>query len=335
MAHEAGTVSSIDDLMTKLDTFATSAGWTRHNTDLSLDYFTLSQDDCYVTFRWSGLTDTNLAIYQSLGFIADGTLPHLQTDDSGNGSTTSPATTERRVNFTDGTVGGAFSGPFVGYEFFASEGATPTIYVVVEVVAGVFRHFCFGNAIKTNDWTGGGFVGGHYWANAITPIDNPINTQHTFLTDGLNSSSSAAATLHVEGMPGQLAAEKWGVFMSFSSTGTDTGGNNRLELFGTPRAGLYTRSMAWLHASQLNAYKPLTPINIIHRDTGVSPNAWYWLGELPDIAIVNMAFYSAGDEITVGSDTWVVFPWVRNIYNSPGSNTEESWNGGVAYKKVI
>jgi len=87
-----------------------------------------------------------------------------------------------------------------------------------------------------------------------------------------------------------------------------------------------------MRASQLAAYKPMWPIATLYRDTTATPDVWIWLGEMPDIAGINMAYFSGGDIITVGGQDWVIFPVVRNQYLN--ADTEESWNAGVAYKKV-
>ena len=50
--------------------------------------------------------------------------------------------------------------------------------------------------------------------------------------------------------------------------------------------------------------------------------------------ILNIRNLSPGDEITIGAGTWKVFPWIRKQFNQDGVN-EESWNAGVAYKKIV
>jgi hypothetical protein len=74
-------------------------------------------------------------------------------------------------------------------------------------------------------------------------------------------------------------------------------------------------------------------MQVTWEDRTVTPEKWVILGEIPDMAIVNMKNLNPGDEIIIGSDTWVVFPWVRKQFLQ--ANTEESWNAGVAYKKIL
>ena len=331
MARETGTASSIQDLVEKLKIFAsglTTTPWTVDEWSTANGRCTIHRGTCYVSFRW-GAAGNQMAIYQSLGY-AGAVAPHTHTDDSGNGSTTSPPTTGRRVNFTDG-AGAVNAGPFVAYDFLASEGATPTIYVVVETVNNLFRHFGFGNLVKTNDYVGGEFVFGHAWGTGATDTDNPKSNAHNFLMDGFGNVVADQATVHLEGFPGQAVGGKWGVCFNTTSTGTDRAGVARLQLFGGGRSGLYGYALGWIRASQANAHKLLLPIGLLLRSTAASPHTWRWLGEMPDIALFNMHFYAPGDEIVVGgTDTWVVYPWVRK--QALLANTEESWNAGIAYR---
>lgn len=338
MAYQTGSATSIDDLIDKLVTFATGLSttpWTLENSGLGYDWCTLSRGGCYVSFRW-GAAGTGLAVYQSIGYGAtDAQDPTINTGDSGNGAfTTVP--TERQVNFTDGNLN-ANPGPYTAYHFFAGEGDEPYVYVVVESASGVFRHFGFGNLVKSNDFTGGEFAYGHLWSQNTSYVDSPSNTFSDFLLDMMHvSSSEDAATMHLEGLPGQGASDKWGVFSGDGAPGNDGDGNPRVPLSGSSRSGLYGYHLSWMQMSQMSAYKLLVPIVALYRDTTTSPDTWYWLGEMPGVAIVNMANFSPGDEITVGSDTYVVFPWVRKQFTPPsGGDVEESRNAGVAYKKVV
>lgn len=337
MAYQTGTASSIEDLVEKLKIFAAGLGttpWTVDEWDPTNNQCTLHRGSCYVSFWWAE-SGTALGIYQSLGFINTSTLAYNQTDDSGNGATSTPITTGRRVNFTNGTGGGGSvnAGPYTAYHFFAGEGSTPYIYIVVEMSTGVYRHFGFGNLVKASDFTGGEFVYGHVWATD-TNADAPSANAQCFLLDGLGNVPADQATMHLEGLPGQAVGSKWGVFYNTTtSIGNDRAGNARLQLFGGARGGLYGYSLAWMRASQLAAHKLMIPVVAMLRSTAASPHTWRYLGEMPDVRLLNIHFFNPGDEITVGADTYVVFPWVRKQYLV--SNTEESWNAGVAYKKVV
>jgi hypothetical protein len=279
----------------------------------------------YVSFAWDNTDQDQLAIYQSLGYTGGNDID-AHPDDSGNGDST-PATvnSERRVNFES-------TGPYTAYYFFASDDAPYYCHVVVEVTSGVFRHFGFGTIIKVNDWTGGEYAYGHIWNQSTGAIDVPGSTQHSVGLDSNASNNADGATMHIEGVGNQGVNEKWGTFSS-SSSGTDTAGENRALLFGGMRGGWWARYVSVLRPSTLNAFVPISPVPVFYRDASTTPDTMMYLGQMRHVGIVNMHNFSPGDEITVGSETWVVFPWVRKQYLE--ADTEESWNAGYAYRKIV
>ncbi len=323
MSYETGTATGIEDLVDKLFTFATglTTPWTQDALNLTTDQGTMHMNDCFVSFRWDATTRTDLALYQSTAYSA--TVPHLMTGDSGAGSTVSPATTERRVNFTS-------TGPFTAYHFFAADDAPFYIHAVVEVVPGRFRHFGFGLLVKNGNWRGGEYCYGHFCSQSASYIDLPSSPQHAAGLDHTAVIDMAAMRLNGNDFPNESASTVWAVF-STAAAGNDTAGNPRANVIGGARSGLWGYALGWIPTSVANAYKPLIPIDIIYIDQATTPDTWCWLGHQRDVAIVNMKNLTAGQEITVGADTWKVFPWVRKQYLL--TNTEESWNAGWAYRK--
>jgi len=327
VAYETGTASDIGDLVDKLFTFSTGLSttpWTEDELDITTArQGTLHLGDCYVSFRWDGTVETDLGLYQSLGWTS-GTEAHLMPDDSGNGDTSVPINSGRRVNLGS-------TGPYLAYHFFAGEGDDPYIYVVVHVSSGVYRHFGFGNLRKFGTWTGGEFVYGHVWSTA--DADNVAYSQHSFLLDGVYSSTADCATMHAEGLSSQGGSEKWVCLTSrIAPAGSDRAGEDRQVFCGGSRSGFWGAYLGALRYSSPQAFKPLMTIPVIEYDQSASPDVWRWMGEMVDVAIVNMHAFTPGQEVTVGTDTWMVFPWVRKRYEQDGA--EESWNAGVAYKKV-
>jgi hypothetical protein len=322
LQFETGTPSSVEDLVNKLQTFAAAHNFTVDNYDATNDECTIHESNMYVHFGWDG-TGTDLNICQSLGYTP-ATAIDVMPNDSGNGSATIGI--ERRVEFLA-------AGPWTSYEFYCEDGAGGDpmyIHVVVQISAGIYRHFGFGTIDKINDWTGGEYAYGHIWEQGATNIDSPASVSHVFVLDGTSSPSLSNATMHMEGIGLQGGSEKWGVFGA-SVTGTDTAGQTRRVLFGGSRDGLWLRFMRHIHNSNLNSYIPIIPIPVVYRDTGTAPDTWIWLGQQPNVGIVNMNNLSAGDTITLGGETWVVYPWARKQHLL--ANTEESWNAGIVYRK--
>lgn len=331
MAYETGVATSAEDLIDKLFTFLTDSGifttpWTQDNLDTSGNKASIHLGNVYVHFQWTDSPGNAIAICQSLGFLLTTTAIDQHTNDSGNGVPT--ITTERRAQFN-------VAGPWTKYHFYAYEGDNASVYVVVEETPGIFRHAIgFGTAIKYNDFTGGEFAHGGYWNQSSLYVDAPSSPWHALLLDGSNASTQEllGGTMHVEGMPNGPSGHKWGVFVDDTVASNDGDGNGRVILFGASRGGPWVRELSWMRTSQLNSYKILIPITLWYRDTTDTPDEVIPLGEMPNVAVVNMANFSPGEEIAVGSDTWMVFPWVRKQMLSV--DTEESRHGGFAYKKV-
>jgi hypothetical protein len=55
---------------------------------------------------------------------------------------------------------------------------------------------------------------------------------------------------------------------------------------------------------------------------------------VPDVFRVNMKSLDAEQEITVGSDTYTVFPLINNDANNTLSNEGYSGYEGLAYRKI-
>jgi len=68
-----------------------------------------------------------------------------------------------------------------------------------------------------------------------------------------------------------------------------------------------------------------------------SENLLVWAGQAPNVRMCSVKDYNAGDEVTYGSDTWVVFPVLRKTEMSELGiqNTVASGPAGYAYKKVL
>jgi len=335
MAYETGSVASTEELVSKLFTFLTNGvifttPWVQDNYDAGTNKASIHLGSCYVHFLWDDSTKMNIGVYQSLGYLTSGTQQDSHTNDSGNGNgATAPVVSERRAYFN-------VAGPWTKYHFFAYED-TACVYVVVEETPGIFRHpFGFGNIVKLNDWIGGEFAYGCWWNPNSSYIDVPSALWHSMLLDGSTVATNelVSATMHVVGMPNGPASHKWGVFTSDTSLANDGDGNGRVPLWGSSRGGPWVRELSWMRSTHLSSYKVLIPITVAYRDTTDTPDEILFLGQMHNVAVVNLANFNVGDEITVGSDTWIVFPWARKLYVPTGSNTDESRNAGWAYKKV-
>ncbi len=329
MAFLTGTSTSIDNLMSQLDTFLVANGW-------SQDHFTAgdpgragwNKNAIFVAFQWTDATDGGvLAIYQNTS-NDDSVEVWNSTGDSGIGAASVTPTTfndERSVN--------EFAGPHTAFFFFEQDASPAYVHVVVEVDAGRYRHFGFGELEKIGDWAGGEYAYGHFWDQNNTRIDDPASIFHNFGIDNGTFDNTKNATMKVAGFPEQGGSDIWarvGDGDNFPA-GQDRAGNDRIPALGSWRGGMSYAPVAMFRISVLTAFKPMAPLLYLIRNQSPAPDVMRMLGTHPDIRGINIGNLDAGETFSVAGETWFVFPWVRKQFLQ--NDTEESRNGGLAYRQ--
>ena len=329
MANQTGSFSSISDLMSKLSTFATSNGWTQDYT--ASDRLFLTNSTVSVAFRWATSSPTYVAMYQHTAFLNSATAPGNHTNDSGTGEISAVDTTlDNAKGFNcDDSNGGT-------YWFF--EDAT-YIHCVIEYKANWYEHFGFGILNKAGTWTGGEYSYGQQRGGKVeTGASDADSVVYHWLLDGAFGSTIATnqkfcSTMRAESLPGQSAGERWILAgrPDQAVSANDRGGNTRYHFQGGFRAGSDANYICRFESDNSTGFNPMYDIKCWWKDQTPADD-WYYLGNMKDVRGINVKFFSGGDEITVGSDTWVVFP--ARYKNDAGFAGADTGNLGIAYKKV-
>lgn len=346
-SYSASIVSQAD-LMAQVSTFAVARGWTEDNYDVVNKKMSLHKGSCYVHFLWddtsalSASTGKSIGMYQSLGYISAGTDSWAHTDDSQNGANaTSLLNQERGIkNIGDGP-----------YTSLSMHGFTDTdvVYCILEIAPGIYRHFGFGNIVKSGSWTGGEWAAGHHWTPeaAGDQFHQPSSVYHNILLDGVNygfystylSAKRVAGTVHVEGLPGQTTENsKWGVVGRGTSLTTSTyregrDGNDRAPISGGFRDSFNIQQMGWLSPDVAQGYVPVIPCDLYYYDFNATQSEHlYYLGRMHNIGMCQMTGIDPQQVLTIGADEWVAYPGVRKSKTGV-SGTQETWNMGIIYKK--
>lgn len=330
--NEQGTASSIADLFTKLSTFAVAAGWTQDFA--ASDRLLLHKGICFPSFRWASSSPTCAGIYQALAFVNSGTDPGNHTNDSGQGA----------VSGTDATILAGRSVPLVNssmpYWFFTS-GSADYVHVVVQVAAGDFRHFGFGNLTKAGTWTGGEYSYGWRYKQSGGIGSNAITLDSTMLLDAIsgsvvgggglpNTMQPFASCVHAESLPNEGGSSKWALAWGGGvPSSNDRGGNARVFMQGGLRGGMAQVAFHRYNGSLVTGLVAMIPVNVWYRDP-VNTTRWYRMGQMPDVRQVRMDAFVGGQEVTVSTDTWIVFP-AKALTTFGAANTRSL---GVAYLKV-
>lgn len=341
MTHETGTAVDLEDLLAKLDTFATTThgGWTAGyspNPNTTNGWFELHKGSLSFSAKYPTVeTPQHMSLHQASAYVNSSTAPGAHTADSGNGYNAGTTGHTNANLLTERCVQSIGNGPFPSYHFFADDTAPRDyIHVAVQPESGLYRHFGFGSLVKFGDnWTGGEYVYGHDMSTATNAP--PDNVLHNCFLDGLATAGSLqiarSATVRIaSGLLNQGAAV-WGVSNAAASAslGTDTAGNVRRQIHGGFRAGMEARGFGNPIGSLSSGIVPLYSIGAYYRDPTAS--RVQLLGYMPDVRALNIRNFSPEEEVTIGSDTWVVFPFSRR---TTANVLNRSAFSGVAYRKV-
>ncbi len=205
MAFLTGTSTSIENLMQQLSTFLQLHGWTQDYA-VTGDPGTIafSKNQSFVSMQYSETAVASggigaMALYQARANDTVDTLePWLSTDDSGAG--VASTITSQLAN---GLCVNNFAGPHTNFFFFENNANPSYIHVVVEVDAGRYRHFGFGEIDKVGDWTGGEYIYGEF----IFPNeDDPKSVFSGFGADSSRSQGQfriVGSTMRIEGHTGE------------------------------------------------------------------------------------------------------------------------------------
>lgn len=344
MSYTNQTTTNLADLISKLNTFLSGTpGWTTHHNPGSGEFAARKTDgstyDICFASKWDTATPGNLGIYQWIGGAYNsGVNPWEQTDDSGNGAASGTNSVLDDARFANITNTPAQFWCFEDDHYF---------HCVVQLADTVnYVHFGAGLLDKFNDWTGGEYVYGHRKDTNFSNASAMTVGNSTVALDGLLANTSPglvsgaelyAATIHAEGLAGQGGSELWCVSMgnqSSANLGNDRQGSPqpRRHWTGGMRGGSWALDFGQFRGTLARGLCPMYPLVSMYWRR--SPDELHGpMGQMKDVRGTNIRDFDAGDEITVGSDVWTVFPTGRKSTSSSVSSGETGYQG-IAYKKV-
>lgn len=317
MAYETGVSTSEEDLLGKIATFAAARGWTVHTGGLGGDapsgQVSFGSDDIWVHAIAVGASD-RIHFQPATGYTSGGATSFE--DHPGSPDTSGSANTFGRFE--------AIPGPHTAYYLFGNGSSPRYIHCVVEVSSGIYSHWHFGTVEKFGTYTGGGYCTSLIWSGAVSTSRPPF------------ASAGAAG-----GPPMTSVHAQW-----FRTDGVlGAGSPNWTREFGPMQN---SSQVANLRAPESNLWlgglMPITqrtilaPIFLRKNLTVSVPGRNVLLGRVQDTRLVSMEFHSGGDEITIGSDVWKIFP-PRAKNTLPVDNTMTTFTTtssgyhGLAFRK--
>ena len=332
MAFQTGTSTSIENLLTQLSTLLQANGWTQgffNSGDPGTIGFNKNQNFGSFQFSETAAGGGVMVCYQARAADpAPTTDPWTATGDSGAGEAGNAT-----GNFQGSLSGNSFAGPHTNFWFFEQDANPAYCHVVVEVDAGRYRHFGFGQIDKVGDWVGGEYTYGLFLFLGGQASD-PKSVFNEVGMDSFQSqraTTDAGATIRIEGLAGEpSAATIWGRF-GIAQGGNDRAGNPRYQIAGGWRWSREFFNTFWIRVSEATAFKPLAPISIRARNEAAAPDAERLMGYQADVRFVNGANINPAQIINIGGDDWYFFPVVAK--SNLGGSVEESENWFVAYRR--
>jgi hypothetical protein len=206
-----------------------------------------------------------------------------------------------------------------------------TVIVLVEYTAAKFQWFCFGCLEKQGVYTGGQFFSGSLGSYEPTfqYLSAPL-TQTMFLTIAYDSLVYGNGAVYVE-VDSQNGWRSSG-YLGGSGTGT---GYKSLILSGV-KANDSTKTssnsgnnslIALFFSRSPNFYNALAPFAASYFLLKRSSGNFSLIGWPKSIRHINVTNYNPAEEITLGADTWMIFP--------EHSKADADPTIGFAVKKVV
>ncbi len=307
MAYETGVSTGPSDLMNKIYVHAGANGWTQIRTDGSGGdgsgggghQHSISDGSAAPGFQVNIIADdssadANLSIQPS---VSDSGNSVAFFDHTGSPDDTGAAGTFVRFGQWDsvGPIDQGFSGTSVAYHIFSGTAeAGRYIHVTVEGTTGVFWHLSFGSVDRA-----GTFDGGQYVTALNVNADNVVF--YPFQSKNINSISAQWIRDDDHFANTSAAHETDGVSWWHQDIGWCSLQGETAN-FSAP---------LWIHGLQLfNQRTPFSPnwLNVYADKTAGITKAWKCVGRTPDIRLCSLDGREPNELITIGSDTWHIFP---------------------------
>ncbi len=326
MAYETGVSTGPSNLIGKIYTHAGSNGWTQVRNNGSggdgSGQHSISDGSATAGFQLNMIADdsaadANVSLQPS---ISDSGVGVAFYDHTGSPDDTGAAGTFVRWGQWDavGAIDQGFSGTSVAYHIFSGTAeAGRYIHVVVEGTTGVFWHLSFGSCDRAGTLDGGQYV---------TALNVNADFNNFFPFQSLNGNSLSAQWFRDDDNFAITAAahETDGVSWWHQDIGW---------------AGLYGSTVSFvapLYVHGLQGFNQRTPFGPnwlttwALRSPTIPSTAHKIVGRTPDIRFCSMDGREPNEEITIGSDTWLIFPMhVKNATFSTGNAAFQNQNIGA------
>jgi hypothetical protein len=291
MSYETGTATDVNNLLSKIATFAAAHGWTIDyngaRTSGTGNAVQLHKGSSYATF----LSDTATAA----GANPKPWLKVYRHESYTGGNTESQAGMS-----SSGIYANNLQGPFQAYYLFS--GANDDyLYIVIESEAGLFHHVGIGTLTPFGVLTNGDFCYALNWYYGSTgTIDSPYTTYHNVPWDSVENTNSNAIGWAVRA-DFDAISPRWNMPEDNGATYGARGGPRT----SSDQGFLLYSLLVTASPSDYTQRTILVPCLV---QAARGSNLYSLLGYPPGVRWVNMTNITPGDALVIGSDTWRCFP---------------------------
>lgn len=364
-----GSGGDLTALMDALRTFALGLGWTIEKWDAPNRLLFMSKGLCTVTMK--GFTTDLVTVYSGINGsgisanVADHRLRFAMGDSNSAGLTTyyghpnSPVTSDFD---NDAPFANGLNGPFVAWHFFADPTVSDHIHCIVQITAECYMHFSLGHLDKKGlTHSGVAYVTaapGIYYRNISTytagngaQFNFPGAQTVPFCSVGSFAPASYDGNAPILLKHANAWPATWLGPIAYASGASPLFGQMQRPLnHGTiDRPGTFPASgggqgslLDCAVISEPTPYSniaPLFPIPVFRQHvTSLDANGdrLCYVGDFPNVRLMNMTNLLPGQEITVDTDTYKVFPALRQAAWADTNLVPQPSSGqfAIAYKKV-
>lgn len=340
--YETAGASNVNDLLDKFRVFALASGWTvdfsgtRQDTQVNTNTGTyafpnsdnpnpgvavpgnslvIHKGDCYAAWH----TDTRVV---PIAWANPG--PYLL-GQVFPGPYSGAVQPQKQAGCTPGNITNKLVGPFQAYHFFSGD---TYLHAVVEITPGEFRHFGCGLLERAGAVTSGAYVTNTHWNQGTNFISDPANAYHAVPFDALGDYNTGLGWNATHIRADSDAVSPRNIALNARAGTTPDRGGWGGYVAGSNRDGRDALGAGLLQVgpSTLTGRSVLVPLIAgVTRPDGFGSV----LGTPRDMRAVRIDNLAPGDAVTIGPDTWLVFPCSRK---NGVSGQENSRNAGLAYR---
>lgn len=318
MAYATSSATNVDGVLDAFRLFAIAQSWTVNTHESITDgmWLHLSKG----TAHFDLYTDNDPP---SNSYSPDMMIKGATGYDAGQTHLTQPgARTDTQVQ----QVNDLFAGPFVSHHLF---GGSDFIHCVVEVSSGRFVHFGIGTLEKAGTYGGGEYLYGERWyLDSASYTADPASAQHYYPF----ASNGGQVRFDENDLSGSDTYKDWALI----AISADSYASSLHAICFNQVTSPVPAAPMWQNVTRqpnyFNGMSMLIPFTIA---CGRTSNLISILGAPKELRYINIKYLAASQELTLGSDTWLIFPVKQKgekiVY---GLTPVSGWHG-IAYKKVV